>query len=893
MVSHIAMTRARLYVLIDAFEADMRQILDSYILDHLEEEEAVGNSFDRASQRRADDPLGDNTSITAFLDLQECYDILNKNRDSLPADVGRELKDNTIAVNSMVPVRNRVMHGRPLVVGDPETALSACRAFVTRYWSRVKEVIRQLEVDSAWQPVIKEQDRTADRVLHNLPLPEYDETGLIGRSDLSKDVKRRLMRRREPIVTLVGEGGIGKTALALDVAYQLVEDPECPYECILWVSLKTERLTASGVVSIAGAVRDLTGAAGLLGGALDSSFTGGVKELAEAIEGIPTLLIVDNLETVTGDEVSTLYDSLPDSVNFLFTSRVGIGQLERRVTVGPLAGKDANFLFRNFAKARGVQRLARSQERTISDTVKRLRSSPLAIRWYIMAVEAGQQPNLALADQSVLLDFCIRSVYDKMSQEARQILAMLYALDRVVLFDELAILADTPVDSLRGSVQQLLRGSMVVEETDGSDPLISRITLTESARNFLRAVSPPQSTLVESTLRREREFRRSDERRRADAKSRQLAPNVVRVRGSADVPVAHLLREALSASKRDSFKVATEITARARSLNPEYWEVDRVEAFIFSAAGYVDKATAMYRNALRNARNAGDEEGIAVVSYFFSGHLSRRANEPEQALDYANDAHKHFNSPETGQELGKLLFWLGRFEESQHLLEDAIEKSAGRTRLIAMTALVDSWKRWSEELLSNQRRPMEALDKAYTGFHIGMREISLGTYDKRLCDGVLDAATQVLRSAESQLIEPKFANSRIDGMLKSIDGKKAMFATLRGYRPFSHSLLNLSKRRNLPAYAQVLLGVDSKVPGLTQEGDPHTGIAIGQVRGWRGTYGFITHVSYPDDVFFPASAVKNLRERGEDVDLVGYSVRFTAQAGDGPRPKANHVEIMW
>jgi tetratricopeptide (TPR) repeat protein len=750
-----------------------------------------------------------------------------------------------------------------------------------------------LELDPTWQPVIKEQDRSGDRVLHNLPLPEYDETGLIGRSDLSKEIKKRLVRRREPIVTLVGEGGIGKTALALDVAYQLVEDVDSPYECILWVSLKTERLTASGVVGIAGAVRDLTGAASSLGEALHPSFTGGVKELAEAIEGIPTLLIIDNLETVTGDEVSTLYDSLPDSVNFLFTSRVGIGQLERRVLIGPLADKDAIFLFRNFAKARGVQRLARAQDRSISDTVKRLRNSPLAIRWYIMAVEAGQQPNLALADQSVLLEFCIRSVYEKMSQEARQILAMLYALDRVVLFDELAILADTPIDLLRGSVQQLLRGSMVVEEADGADSLISKVALTESARNFLRAVSPPQSSLVEATLRRERDFRRSDERRRADAKSRQLAPNTVRARGAGDVPVAHLLREALSASKRDSFKVATDITTRARSLNPEYWEVDRVEAFIFSAAGYVDKATAMYRNALRQARDTGDEEGRAVVSYFFSGHLSRRANEPEQALEYARDAHRFFRSPETSQELGKLLYWLGKFEESQVLLEDSIENSGGRTRLIAMTALVDSWKRWSEELLSNQRRPMEALEKSYSGFHIGMKEISLGTFDRRLCEGVLEAATQLLRAAASQGTEPRSVDFKIEKMLKSLDSKKAMFSSLRGYVPFSRTLIYLSRKRNLPAYAQLLLKADSGVSGVSHDEESSGRIVVGQVRRWLGTYGFITHENYPDDVFFPASAVKNLRERGEEVDLVGCSVRFSARPGDGPRPKADHVEIIW
>jgi LuxR family transcriptional regulator, glucitol operon activator len=44
------------------------------------------------------------------------------------------------------------------------------------------------------------------------------------------------------VLTVVGEGAIGKTALSVKCLYDLIDDAECPYEAVLWSSLKTEML---------------------------------------------------------------------------------------------------------------------------------------------------------------------------------------------------------------------------------------------------------------------------------------------------------------------------------------------------------------------------------------------------------------------------------------------------------------------------------------------------------------------------------------------------------------------------------------------------------------------------------------------------------------------------
>lgn len=888
VLTYVRMTRSRLYVLIDAFENDMRQILLRYVLDHLPEQEALGGNFEKADLRRSNDEVGADVSVVQYLDLQEAYDILNRHRNVLPSDLGRELRDNTPLLRELVSVRNRVMHGRPLATGDAESAISVCESFRSRYWPETLETLRHLHSDPTWEPAFKQQANIADLVLHNLPLPEYDDTGLIGRSSDCQEILNRLMRRRDPIITIIGEGGIGKTAVAVDVAYRVLDDPSSPYDCILWVSLKTERLTAGGVVDIADAIRDVTGAAQRLGQTLDDDFRGSVKDLAEMLEGIETLLIIDNLETVNASEIVNLYDTLPDTVTYLFTSRVGIGQFERRIPIQPLRGKDADILFRNFAKARGVDRLAKLSAATVSEVVKRLRNSPLAIRWYILSVEAGQQPNLALADQDALLDFCVRSVYEAVKPEAQVILAAIFALDRDVTFGELAILSELPADDLRTSVHDLLRGSMVSVSADSEDPLVTRIVLTEAARQFLRRVRTPSISTVEHILERERDYRKSDELRRSDESRRQLAPNVVRTRNANDRPTAHLLRRALLASRESTLSQALDLVSRARDLNPDFWEVDRVEAFILSSAGQVEQASAVYRSALHKA----DEEGVAVVSYFYAGHLGRKANDPERAIEFARTAHNYFNSSDTAQLLGNFLIWLNRFEDGQAYIERAFEEGVGKSKLIALTSLIDSWRRWAEYTLHEDRRPMEAAHKALAGFSLGAKEIRSGTRDIKLGGAVLESISIFFRAVTSRGVDASAFTPEVIRMLEFALKHSSLLERARGWHHFPGHVGKLLRSNPVdPRVRDICERMASKI-SLPMPSEEALGNARrGVVSSWRGTFGFISSESLPLAVFFPASAIEGLTMRGEEIELNGKDVNFTAETTADGRLRANWVQI--
>ena len=91
------------------------------------------------------------------------------------------------------------------------------------------------------------------RVNNNLPVAEFEDTGFIGRANERRRLKNLLLSDHR-VITVVGVGGIGKTALAMRVCHDLVDDASPRFENVVWVTLKTQFLTTYGIEDIKDAV---------------------------------------------------------------------------------------------------------------------------------------------------------------------------------------------------------------------------------------------------------------------------------------------------------------------------------------------------------------------------------------------------------------------------------------------------------------------------------------------------------------------------------------------------------------------------------------------------------------------------------------------------------------
>jgi len=737
----LRMSRGRLYILVDGFESDLRAAIDRYLLDHLAEDEVfTADLLAKARDRRSAEGEAGGAAIVHYLDLQAAVDVLLRHKEKLPHEMTLEMTASAATFPTLMPIRHRVMHGRPLLDTDPAVAVEVLSSLRSRHWPETKVTIKRLKEDAAWEPYFEKQPVPNERTLHNLPEVDYDETTFIGRKPEREKLLDALKRRRNAVITLTGEGGIGKTALALDLAYQLLDSADNPYEAILWVSLKTEKLTAHGVEELKDAIRGIDNTVLALGRGLSTDFSGSLRDLADALDGIETLIVIDNLESAHGNEIVEMYDLLPSSVNYLFTSRWGIGQLERTFPVPPLTDSESVLLLRKFSSARRQATLAGLTSATASKTVHELRHSPLAIRWFVLASEAGRVPLETLRDQSVLLEFCVRNVVDNLNADSRAVLSILRSFDRAIGFDEFAILTEMSIDSLRRATQELTRGSLVQVEAEAAGAIAGRLVLTATARMYL---PPPDvaSEFMATVRRRERQYKASLEESLEHSLSGQRFDRV-RPRDANDHPAVYLLESALNFAKSRNYSQARGQIERARSFNPEFYEVYRASARLRCQEGQAEAAVAELQSALNYA---SDDESRARIHFDIADITSRQLKDAAGALAFSRSAHDLVECVDTSFLHGKLLIWTSKYKEGQEYLQDAHDQATGRRQIVIGTVIVDGWARWAESEYKEHEYE-SALHKASSGFHIGRQLLDRHPDDPKILDALTECSIFALRS---------------------------------------------------------------------------------------------------------------------------------------------------
>ena len=175
--------------------------------------------------------------------------------------------------------------------------------------------------------------------LRDIPhrLPHMEHTRLVGRQEEMKQLRAYLSPQYAAhLITVDGIGGVGKTALVLDVAYQSLRastgeivQPHTPtFDAIIFVSAKQHYLTAEGILQSSQSHRTLRKIFHEVTLTLerhDIRTTPSQEQpdlVREALGRQRTLLIVDNLETMEDRQtiLSFLYE-LPPTVKVVVTTR--------------------------------------------------------------------------------------------------------------------------------------------------------------------------------------------------------------------------------------------------------------------------------------------------------------------------------------------------------------------------------------------------------------------------------------------------------------------------------------------------------------------------------------------------------------------------------------------
>jgi hypothetical protein len=68
------------------------------------------------------DPSRDTSGVVEYFDFADTFQVLLQNASMLPEPITKELRSRSQVLGKLASIRNRVMHSRPLIAGDFETA---------------------------------------------------------------------------------------------------------------------------------------------------------------------------------------------------------------------------------------------------------------------------------------------------------------------------------------------------------------------------------------------------------------------------------------------------------------------------------------------------------------------------------------------------------------------------------------------------------------------------------------------------------------------------------------------------------------------------------------------------------------------------------------------------
>lgn len=600
------------------------------------------------------------------LDLGDYIEIIKSNPYKLGLNNEKvdELKQ---YFTKLIPIRNRVMHTRPLEIGDRSILFEVLDDIESKInwiiWKETKNIKLLIETDPTKLFEVEKYYKSSirDKVYHNLPSPEFDDTGYIGRKKEIRDLKELLQNNKHQIVSIIGNGGLGKTALTVKVLYELIDDIDNEYEAVLWVTLKTRTLSYGEFNYLENTVRDIPDLMNEMEKQMVfSSDKTSEENILEFLDSFKTLLVLDNLETINSNEIMGFLKKVPERSKVLITSRHGLGELEYRYTLEGLSLNDAAAYFRELSKYYGLKLHELEQSKIKEIVVDNLYSNPLSIKWFITSIFKGLDINSLLNNKGDLIEFCMSNVYDKLSDNSKHILQLFLIEKYDLSYGEIDFYLDIDPVMLRGSINEMLSTNMVVLKA-------GTYILNEMAKDYLSKFYPPSdqfflginkkrkdlNALLQSvsTLKENDTFNPRSLAYSMESKDKRIA--------------AYYLNEAFDTKELTKARIYLE---KAINVAPDYFEVYKVQAFIEGNHNNIFKAEQSYDIALNRCLNPEDKARVALL---YATFYVLKVEDYPRALEIIDEANKILpKNLEILLEKNRIMMRLGKFKECFEILEE-------------------------------------------------------------------------------------------------------------------------------------------------------------------------------------------------------------------------------
>jgi len=791
-------TRMSCFSLISSIETDLRNLIVQQLPDAVDDilpEDVTKTAKERYFEHKKE-VFSKEDELNELLDFVDFYDlskILNKIGSVQTFFSKDEIKFITSQLENLSKCRNRVCHSRPLEPNDFNQLLDFTNELIKKgdrlSWKNINEAIKNLnnpsfalslEIPNFWRLQKKSID-------NNLPLPEFDDTGFFGRENDRKLINKLLMSNTK-VISIVGEGGIGKTALAQRCLYDILdlcegEVDKSLYDIIIWVSLKTSRLTSNGVDQIRNAICSSSGLFQKISETLGVENTGDIKstldEISEYMTEFNILLCIDNLETISSSEVREFLANIPSQSKVLITTRIGLGEIEYRYKLDKLDDKPSIELMRNMSRLLNLDSLYKNKNDALIQLCKRLYNNPLLIKWYVLAVAAGKSPADLINKQSVsfkdALRFCFENLYDQLGEVETIAISVIACIRKPISAVELRFfLGYLSEIEIEEALHHLHNSSMLVSNSDLSELSGRLYSLTGVAEEYINSVRPVSEDIYKLVKSKRKELQSILDEHNVIKNHYKYDLNAISWSTRDEKICSIYLRKALGAAKQGNLEVANNHVETAIGIMPEFSECYRIRAYIL-------KDSSPYQAEVEFEKSIEFDPKSAITRYAYAQFLIH-----EEDFDRAEEQIDHaikLDHDEIALKTCKawILTLKGNYKDASVLYEELIPNQKSRHRKFRISTYDQAsscYRRMAEQFIRDDDLT-EALMCLRKAVNIIAEAIGSEGYDhvtiNRLCNLLMLAEVYYKKSNDAGLTIEIFSiiDNNIDQLtVKSLQNLK-------------------------------------------------------------------------------------------------------------------------
>ncbi len=556
-------------------------------------------------------------------------------------------------------------------------------------------------------------DTTTSTILNNLPTADYElEGGFVGRREDKRKIKQLLKGGLHRVITISGAGGVGKTALALNVVKEIAQETNSEFDGIIWVSAKETRLSYVGIEEIEPTLKNyeqlvdtIIEVMGYEGGQDDLSVKEDMlKQILASSRCI--LVIIDNLETIHDRQITEFILDAPSELRILITSRRGLGQVERRYELKQMKQRDAIRLFRQIAHEKNLVSLSRLPDDTIAMHVKKVAHYPLAIKWMIGQVALGKPINRVINEihdaTSDISRFSFEQIYRSLSPQAQRVLCALSILDESPSVGVLQYIVNLEQEQFDDAIRELVLVSLIVPEAhkDKRGDVTTQYTLLSLTRGYVQRQLNSDASLKHSLVQRLQSVQAViEEAERASKQYRYSLANLGAVTDEEKV-AAMLAQTAFQKYQMGRYADAIDDYRRAVKIAPRLAALYRNWAIMESN----EKHSAEAEELMRKATSLASDD---VSIWLTWGNIKRKENKIKDALQKYGRAYQlEPQNPIVLNALGQAKSRLGYYENAYQLFAKALQFASNnesdlqnkRNRIINLSSQADNLIRWAESL---------------------------------------------------------------------------------------------------------------------------------------------------------------------------------------------------